>query len=122
MMSPGSAMTIADSFKITGALQVFTPGAEQPEAVADKPTLTWADDSSEDFYKVVVYDAYGNLAWEKNDVPGVSGDGMVSVPYEGPLEKGMYYQFRASSWRTKPSGEQSAISTTEDLRGVFYLK
>lgn len=120
--SPGTAMTLASTFKITGALQVFSPGAEQPEAVTDKPTLTWADDSSEDFYKVVVYDAYGNLAWEKNDVPSVSGGGMVTVPYEGPLEKGMYYQFRASSWRSKPGGGQSAISATEDLRGVFYAE
>lgn len=120
MAAPGTAIALPDSFKITGALEVFGPGAEQPELVTDKPTLSWADDSSEDFYKVVVFDAYGNLAWEKNDVPGVSGGGTVDVPYEGPLEKGMYYQFRASSWRTKPNGDQSAISATEDLRGVFY--
>ncbi|MBK8252160.1 MAG: carboxypeptidase regulatory-like domain-containing protein [Polyangiaceae bacterium] len=119
MASPGSDMTLADSFKITGALEVFGPGVEQPEGVTQKPTLSWADDSSEDYYKVVVYDAYGNVAWEKNDVGSVSGGGMVSVPYEGPLEKGMYYQFRATSWRSKPSGD-SAISATEDLRGVFF--
>lgn len=120
MASPGTAVTLPESFKITGALEVFAPGADQPEGVSDKPTLRWADDSSEDFYKVVVHDAYGNLAWEKNDVGSVSGGGEVSVPYEGPLEKGMYYQFRATSWRMKPNGDQSAISTTEDLRGVFF--
>ena len=120
MAAPGTAVTLAESFKITGALEVFEPGADQPEGVSEKPTLMWADDSSEDFYKVVVYDAYGNVAWEKNDVGGVSGGGMVTVPYEGPLEKGMYYQFRASSWREKPSGEQTAISATEDLKGVFF--
>ena len=119
MTAPGKAVTLAESFKITGALGVFGPGADQPEGVSEKPTLRWADDSSEDFYKVVVYDAYGDLAWEKNDVPSVSGGGMVSVPYEGPLEKGMYYQFRASSWRNK-GGAPSAISTTEDLKGVFF--
>lgn len=122
MSAPGSAIALPDSFKITGALEVFSPGAEQPELVADKPTLSWADDSSEDFYKVVVFDAYGNLAWEKNDVPSVSGGGQVNVPYEGPLEKGMYYQFRATSWRMKGGGQSSAISATEDLRGVFYTE
>jgi hypothetical protein len=122
MPTPGTMTTLAESFKITGALEVFAPGAEQPELVTDKPMLSWADDSSEDFYKVVVFDAYGNLAWEKTDVPSVSGGGMVTVPYEGPLEKGMYYQFRATSWRDKGGGQSSAISATEDLRGVFYTE
>ncbi|MEZ4295116.1 MAG: carboxypeptidase-like regulatory domain-containing protein [Polyangiaceae bacterium] len=122
MPTPGVTTVLPDSFKITGALNVFSPGAEEPEGVAQKPLLSWADDSSEDFYKVVVYDAYGNIAWEKLDVPSVSGGGKVEVPYEGPLEKGMYYQFRAQSWRSKPNGDQSAISATEDLRGVFFAQ
>lgn len=118
MPAPGSAVALPDSFKITGALEVFAPGADQPEPVTAPLTLSWADDSSEDSYRVVVYDAYGNLAWEKTDIPSVSGGGgTVTVPYEGPLEKGMYYQFRASSWKGT-----SAISQTEDLRGVFYAE
>ena len=43
-----------------------------------------------------------------------------AVPYGGPMEPGMYYQFRATSWRT-PGGMPGPISTTEDLRGVFYV-
>lgn len=121
MASPGSPITLPDSFKITGALEVFGPGVDQPEGVSAAPMLTWADDSSEDFYKVFVYDAYGNEVWKDEDVPGQSGGGNVSVAYGGPLEKGMYYQFRASSWRQKPSGT-TAISATEDLRGVFFVK
>ncbi len=64
----------------------------------------------------MVYDAYGVLVWEA-DVPRVTGDATVRVPYGGPaLEVGMYYQFRATSHR-----RDGPISTTEDLRGVFFL-
>ena len=121
MASPGSAVTLASSFKITGALEVFGPGVDQPEGVTSAPMLSWADDSSEDFYKVFVYDAYGDLVWSDENIPGQSGSGPVTVPYGGPLDKGMYYQFRATSWRQKPNST-SAISATEDLRGVFFAK
>jgi hypothetical protein len=43
------------------------------------------------------------------------------VSYEGPLDPGMYYQFRVSSWRQPGGGNAAAISTSEDLRGVFFL-
>src|SRR5439155_1171747 len=59
MPSPGMDVALGSSFKITEALQVFGPGAGDPEAVLTAPTLRWADDSSEDFYTVVVYNAYG---------------------------------------------------------------
>ncbi len=121
MASPGAAITLASSFKITGALEVFGPGVDQPEGVTAAPMLTWADDSSEDFYKVVVYNAYGDVVWKDDNIPGQSGSGDVSVAYGGPLDKGMYYQFRATSWRQKPNST-SAISATEDLRGVFFVK
>jgi hypothetical protein len=40
---------------------------------------------------------------------------MVSAEYGGPaLTPGMYYRFRATSWK-----DGSPISRTEDLRGVF---
>ena len=68
-----------------------------------------------------LYDAYGNLTWQNPMVPAVNG-GNVSVTYDGPaLQKGMYYQFRATSWRT-PGGTPGPISQTEDLRGVFYAQ
>lgn len=128
MPSPGETISL-ESFKITEALDVVTPGVDGPELVSQAPTLTWADDSSEEFYTVVVYNAYGDLVWCRSDlmmgcdggnVPGVSGSDNVEVPYEGPLEPGMYYQFRATSWRQSGNADPGPISQTEDLRGVFF--
>ncbi len=112
--------TLPESFKITEALAVESPGADLPEAVTQKPTLVWADDSSEDWYEVRVYDAFGNEVWSNDMVPGVSGSETVSLQYEGPLDPGMYYQFRVSSWRQPGKGDAAPISRTEDLRGVFF--
>jgi len=115
-------LEIADGFKVTQALATVAPGVDGPEAVTEKPNLVWADDSSEDGYSVRVFDALGNEVWQQLDLPAVKGDKTVTVKYEGPLEPGMYYQFRVNSWR-EPSkgGERTSISTTEDLRGVFFL-
>lgn len=129
MPSPGQAVPIAASFKVTQALPLLGPGAGDPEPVTGAPTLRWGDDSSEDFYTVFVYNAYGDLVWCRADdmmcdgpsLPSVRGADEVSVEYGGPLEPGMYYQFRATSWRT-PGGTPGPISTTEDLRGVFYVE
>lgn len=113
----GGSVDIAEGFKITGALDVVSPDAEQE--VTGTPSFVWADDAGEDHYEVVVFDALGNLVWEKADVPGVSGDKNVTVPYEGPaLTSGMLYQFRATS--IKNGG--APISRTEDLRGVFLYR
>ncbi|XYI02163.1 hypothetical protein ACMHYB_21250 [Sorangium sp. So ce1128] len=128
MPSPGEDISLPTSFKITEALPVIGPGATDPEPVTSAPTLRWGDDSSEDFYTVVVYDAYGELVWCLADdemcagpsIPGASGGEEVSVEYGGPLDPGMYYQFRVTSWRA-PGGEPGPISATEDLRGVFYV-
>ncbi len=65
--------------------------------------------------------AYGELVWEDDDVPSASGGEEVSVEYGGPLESGMVYQFRATSWRT-PGGTPGPISMTEDLGGVFFVE
>jgi hypothetical protein len=108
--------TLVEGFKITGSLDVISPGAEVPEVVTGTPTFVFVDDSSEQGYIVRVFDVFGEVVWEKLDVPRVSGGGKVEVPYEGPaLEKGFYYQFRAISWKTPEVG----ISATEDLKGVF---
>jgi len=110
-----ASLTVDQSFKITEALSVISPGAETPEVVDAVPTFVWADDSSEDAYQVVVFDAFGTNVWENLEVPRVTGADNVEVEYGGPpLTSGMYYQFRATSVK---SG--SAISRTEDLRGVF---
>lgn len=129
MPSPGQTFDL-ESFKITEALAVVSPGQSDPEPVSAAPTLIWADDSSEDFYTLVVYDAYGELVWCLSDlmmgcdggnVDRVTGGGNVEVTYGGPLESGMYYQFRATSWRQSGQSEPGPISQTEDLRGVFYF-
>lgn len=110
-----SSTNAGESFKITEHLEVVSPGAEVPEVVDAMPTFIFADDSSEDLYHVVVYDAFGDLVWEDPEVPRVTGNKNVEVPYGGPaLTPGMYYQFRATSFK-----DGSAISRTEDLRGVF---
>ena len=115
-------LTIPDSFKVTEALATISPGANEPEAVTQKPELVWADDSSEDWYDVRVFDAFGNEVWTALHLPSVRGSENASVQYEGPLEPGMYYQFRVSSWRQPGGGTAAPISTTEDLRGVFFTR
>lgn len=114
----GNDITIDSSFKVTGALTLYGPGADGPEGVDPAAlTFTWQDDSSEDFYALVVYDAFGNEVWAVPDVPRVTGGGVVEVDYAGPaLTPGMYYQWRATSHR-----DTGPISTTEDLLGVFYV-
>jgi hypothetical protein len=122
MPNPGQPIEVESSFKVTEALAVVSPGAEGPEGVSGTPSFVWRDDSSEDFYSVVVYDAYGNLTWENQMVPSQSGGDNVTVMYGGPaLTPGMYYQFRATSWRS-PGGNPGPISQTEDLRGVFFVQ
>lgn len=116
-----SESALPASFKVTEALAVVSPGKNEPEAVDAKPTLTWADDSSEEWYEVRVFDAFGNEVWNDLMVPSVNGNKQVTVDYAGPLDPGMYYQFRVSSWSESGNGEAAPLSATEDLRGVFFL-
>ena len=116
----GNHLTFSEGFKITEALAVIGPGAEGPEEVTTATTtLEWADDSSEDGYEISVFDAFGNLVWI-TELGSVSGSDSISLTYAGPpLEIGMFYQFKVTSFRER-KGPRTAISTTEDLRGVFY--
>jgi len=111
-------ITIGDSFKVTGALVMYGPGADGPEEVDPAAlTFSWEDDSSEDFYALVVYDAFGTEVWDASNLPRHTGAGNVEVDYAGPaLTPGMYYQWRATSHR-----DTGPISTTEDLLGVFFV-
>jgi hypothetical protein len=113
----GQVVAVPDSFKVTGALGIVGPGKERPEPVEAVPTFTWIDDSSEEGYDLVVFDALGKIAWQ-TEVPSGNG-GNVTLEYGGEaLEPGMYYQFRVTSWRLVQDQRRN-ISRTEDLRGVF---
>jgi hypothetical protein len=118
-VTSGNNTTLPTSFKVTGALDVISPGKDSPEAVTAAPVLTWVDDSSEDGYTVVVYDAFGNVAWGPTNLPKFTGSN-PSIQYTGPLDKGMFYQFKATSWRNSGTGTTN-ISNTEDIRGVFFM-
>jgi hypothetical protein len=113
----GEPVAAPTSFKITEALAMLSPedGATVEGGV---PTFSWVDDSSEDVYRIAVYDSFGILAWS-TEMPGVSGEN-PSVTYDGdePLPGGLYYQVRVTSAR---QGGTCEISTSEDLAGVFYV-
>jgi hypothetical protein len=109
----------APSFKITGSLDVIAPGAEGAEEVTGTPVFSWVDDSGEEGYHIEVFDTFGDLVWEDREIPKFTGSN-PAVPYgdEGePLESGMYYQFRVTSY----DGNGRLLSRTEDLKGVFFL-
>lgn len=110
----------AGSFKVTGALAVVGPGRDEPEVVSAAPSFTFASDSGADHYLVRVYDELGMLVWEAS-ASKVGGGADVVVAYAGPaLKSGAYYQFRAVS--VKDMDDKEALSTTEDLRGVFVVE
>jgi hypothetical protein len=116
----GNTITLPEGFKVTEALRVVSPGSDDPELVDSlTPVFEWEDDSSEDGYEITVLDAFGNLIWT-DEIGPVSGSATVQHTYAGPaLEAGMFYQFRTTSFREN-TGTRTAISTTEDLKGVFY--
>ena len=118
----GEVVVLPESFKITAALAIVTPGADAPEPVDAAPVLSWIDDASEDRYEVVVHDARGEEIWRDAEIPAASGVEAVELPYGGPaLTSGMYYQFRVTSWRDTPQGS-TALSRSEDLLGVFVVR
>lgn len=114
----GADNAIATGFKITGALAVISPGANDIEPVTGNPTFTWEDDSSEDSYDVEVFDALGTSIWKTSGNFDQGGNKPATVDYAGPaLEPGMIYQFRATSVKGGVP-----ISSTEDLKGVFLAQ
>jgi hypothetical protein len=116
----GETVEIAQSFKVTEALDVLAPGADGAEEVTLSPSFAWVDDSSEDRYDIVVVDSFANIIWTEQ-IAGVSS-GDIQVPYAGSeLEAGSYYQFRVISSRSTGNGSRCEISTTEDLEGVFFV-
>lgn len=123
-VSVGGAAVAVDGFKITGALEVFGPGASGPEPVTGNPVFRWADDSSEDGYELTVLDTFGSAVFHDENVPSVSGSAEVIYEYAGPSLEPGYYQFRAVSFRMGKAGKdgRTRISSTEDLKGVFIAR
>jgi hypothetical protein len=114
-------LAIPESFKVTGALAVQSPGAETIEEVSGTPTFVWEDDSSEGGYELRLFDALGTLVWEDLAIPEVSGSKDVTLQYGGSaLTAGMIYQFRVLSM--SKDAQPNPISATEDLRGVFIYR
>ncbi|MFW5924771.1 MAG: carboxypeptidase-like regulatory domain-containing protein [Myxococcota bacterium] len=116
---PGDGSDVdAGSFKVTGAIEIFEPGATELEVIDDpEPTFTWARDPSTESYELRVFDAHGNLVFENLAVPDPMGGETVSYTYDGPeLEEGMIYQFRVLSVALASGDYRSG---TEDLLGVF---
>jgi hypothetical protein len=118
----GESVIMSQSFKITEHLAIVAPGAETPERVTGPVSFTWSDDSSEDRYELELYTALGDLVWEQRAVVAGRGGENVELAYAGPeLVPGMIYQFRVTSFRDR-SGVSTAISKSEDLRGVFEYR
>jgi hypothetical protein len=118
-VTSGQTVAMDQSFKITEHLAIVGPGANELDVVPGTPTFRWADDSSEDRYEIELYSALGDLIWADRAVAGVSGSATVEHPYAGPaLVSGMVYQFRVTSFHDR-RGTATAISRSEDLRGVF---
>lgn len=115
----GETVAMSQSFKITEHLAIVGPGAQTPERVTGPVTFRWSDDSSEDRYELELRTALGDLVWEQRAIFGAQGGDDVELAYDGPaLTAGMVYQFRVTSFRDR-SGRTTAISKSEDLRGVF---
>jgi hypothetical protein len=123
-VSVAGALVEVPGFKITGALDVVSPGAAEAEVVSGDISFQWADDSSEDGYELTVLDTFGVEVWKDTEVPRVTGSATVTHAYGGPaLDRG-YYQFRVVSWREDKQGgaARTYISATEDLKGVFIVE
>jgi hypothetical protein len=115
VVTAGQDVDLAESFKVTGAVDLLGPGASGPEVTTATPTFRWVDDSSEDFYRVTVFDAYGTQVWTHDEPSGARDP---STLYAGPpLTPGMTYQFRVVSIK-EPAEE---LSRSEELRGVFTV-
>jgi hypothetical protein len=109
----GVDVAISAGFKVTGSVDIVSPGAMAPEMVTGTPTFTWLDDSSEDKYEVTVFDSYGTVIWMAETAKNTP-----TLVYGGPaLKSGFYYQFRVRS----VSLAGATIARSEDLKGVFYV-
>jgi hypothetical protein len=121
----GDEVALPQSFKVTEALAIESPGADGLELLAagTLPKFVWADDSSEDGYELRVFDSLGTLVHEALDIPRVSGGEHVEYTWnDAEVEPGAIYQFRVWSWRMKHgTAARTYVSASEDLRGTFQM-
>jgi hypothetical protein len=114
--------SLSPSFKVTGAIQMVSPGAgETSELVTGTPKFSWKPYSSAKSYEVRVFDSQGTKMWENLAVSSDArnGAGNVEVAYAGPaLAPGLIYQWRA----TAKGNAGNPISNTEELRGLFSVQ
>lgn len=102
------------AFKVTGAVTLVSPGAENVESTTATPTFTWTQYSNADAYMLRVFDSLGNSLWEK----AIADKATVSTVYGGPaLTSGQYYQWRVTALR-----RLAPTSQTEELRGLFRVQ
>lgn len=116
MPATGGVWNISlSNFKVTRAIDIVSPGALGPEQVdGQNLVFIWKDDSSETHYNLKLFNAYGEIVWEKT-VPRATGVTQLEEPYDGSPLSG-YYQWRVTSLKTG-----DPISTSEDLKGIFYV-
>jgi hypothetical protein len=112
----GGQVSIPESFKVTSAITLQEPGAQDGLAqTGATPTFRWAPYSSARTYNLWVLDAQGQEVWRQNGLAA----GTSQLAYGGPaLQPGGIYQ-----WRLLAMGNLgNPISITEDLRGVFQVQ
>ena len=113
----GGAITqgsTSPQFKVTGAVDLVSPGKNGVEETTATPTFTWSSYSNADAYQLTVFDALGQQVWSKT----VLDKATVSTVYAGPaLKAGFTYQWRLTAIR-----RLAPTSTTEELRGLFIVK
>ena len=90
------------------------PRRRQPEAVTSAPTLQWVAYPSTQYYDVSVFDSFGTDVWDTQ----VTGDlgRLRRAPRRRPVLPGP--GLRREGQRQP---DLCLLSSTEDLRGVFYV-
>ncbi len=112
---PADAGALDATFKVTSAIPTISPGATDPEEVSAPLTLQWGGTSGDATAVVEVFDAYGDNVFTM--MPDATTMSTESLGYTGPLDSGMFYQFRVTTLGTGGT----PLQRTEDLRGVFFV-
>ncbi|WP_120624228.1 carboxypeptidase-like regulatory domain-containing protein [Corallococcus sicarius] len=132
--APSGSLDVG-TFKVTGDVSIVSPGRDdvpnEPGVAAAGLTFRWEDDSSETFYGLELFDAYGSRIWGSEPsttlMPAVQAPkNATSKAYDGPaLLTGQTYQWRITSWSNCTSNCNGAlykpISRSENLRGIFTV-